>query len=76
MRVLKKISLVYTLQVFAVIILFFSAGSTSANKTKEPVRNIALPFLINKSDFLNSYKDSSLTEKTSLLWKSNISNNR
>ena len=67
-KALKKISMAYTLQVFAVVLLFFFVGSSSANKVsaskiKEPAANIGLPLLINKNDFINPYKDFSLTGK-------------
>ena len=68
-KALKKISLAYAMQIFAVIVLFFFAGSSSANQAKETTTNIGLPSLINKNDFSNSYKDSSLTGKTNFLWK-------
>lgn len=68
-KVLREISLVYTLQIFAVILLFFSVGSTSADKAKKNAVNIGLPLLIDNNDFLNFYKDSSLTEKAEFYGK-------
>ena len=63
MKLLKKISLVYALQVFAVVLLFSYAGSSSGKKTNGSVTNAVLPLKINK--------DSTLTEATNELWKIN-----
>ncbi len=75
-KALKKISLAYTLQIFAVVLLFFFVGASSANKAKEPATKIGLPLLINKNDFLNRYKDSSLTGKAGFLWKAHTALSR
>ncbi len=48
MKVLKKISLVYTLQVFAVILLFGYPGSSSRKESKAPATNEVLPFKANE----------------------------
>lgn len=66
-KVLREISMVYTLQIFAVILLFFFVGSTSDQKSKKNARNTGLPLLINKNDFLNLYKDSSFTEEADFM---------
>lgn len=67
LKALKKISMAYIMQIFAVIVLFFFVGSSSANKANEPAKNIGLPLLVNKSNFLTPYKDSSLTGKAVFL---------
>jgi hypothetical protein len=59
MKFLKKISLVYTLQVFAVILLFSYAGSSSGTETKTPETDMALPLTV--------FKDSLLTGSTNVL---------
>lgn len=69
MKVLKKISLVYTLQVFAVILLFSFAGSSSGKETKESVTDAVLPLKINKEKSFILNKDSSLSGKKSVFWK-------
>lgn len=68
MKFLKKISLVYTLQVFAVILLFSYAGSSSGKETNGPATKIVLPITI--------LKDSMLTGSLNALWKINTGKNR
>jgi len=68
MKVLKKISLVYTLQVFAVILLFSYAGASSGKEKIGSATNAVLPLKI--------YKDSSLTKATNALWKINAGKTR
>ena len=69
MKVLKKISLVYTLQVLAVILLFSFAGSSDGKESKEPVSDAAFPFKIKKEKSFNPNRDSSLTGNINVLWK-------
>jgi hypothetical protein len=47
-KVIKKISLVYVLQIFAVILLFGYSDSTPVSKTKELVKDKFLPLQLNK----------------------------
>ena len=55
-KVLKKISLVYTLQVLAVIFLFSFAGASAVKETKASATDAVLP-LINKekTELFHSY---------------------
>jgi hypothetical protein len=68
MKLLKKISLVYTLQVLAVILLFSYAGSSSGRVTNGQEAEVILPGTI--------HKDSMQTGSTNSLWKINAGKNR
>lgn len=68
MKSLKKISLVYTLQVFAVILLFTYAGSPSVTDIKGSVTDMVLPKTI--------YKDSMMTGSVNALWKISTGKNK
>jgi hypothetical protein len=64
MKALKKISVAYALQVFAVIILFGYALSSSGNGKKETKNNnYMMPSGINKQLLVRANKDSLLTQK-------------
>ena len=71
MKILKKISLVYVLQIFAVILLFGYAGSTSENETKEVVTDGIIPLKINKQSPVKPNEDSILTGNLNGLWNVN-----
>ena len=71
MKIFKKISLVYTLQIFAVILLFGYVGSASENKTKDPAANGIKPFELNKQPLIKTDKDTAATEKINGLWDIN-----
>ena len=49
-KVIKKISLVYALQVLAVILLFSYAGVSSGKESKGSATDAALPIVTNKED--------------------------
>jgi hypothetical protein len=68
MKLLKKISLVYLLQIFAVILLFGYAVSSPANKTKEAITDGIMPLEINKVSLVKAEKDSLLPVKLNVLW--------
>jgi hypothetical protein len=68
MKLLKKISLAYVLQIFAVILLFGYAVSSPLNKTKEAVTNGIMPLNINKKSPVKTDEDSILTGKIYGLW--------
>jgi hypothetical protein len=68
MKFLKKISLVYSLQVLAVILLFTYAGSSSGKETNGSATKMILPLTI--------HKDSMLTESLNAFWKINTGKNR
>jgi hypothetical protein len=70
MKVLKNISLVYTLQVLAVILLFSYAGSSSGKEAKVSLTDAVLPLVINKEKLFKAEKDSSTTGKINIIWKS------
>ena len=69
MKVLKKISLVYTLQVLAVILLFSYAGISSGKETKESVPDVILPSVINKAKLLKTDKDAAKTRGMNIVLK-------
>ena len=71
MKILKKISLVYTLQIFAVILLFGYVGSASENKTKDASTDGIVPFEFNKQLLIKTDKDTVSTEKINGLWNIN-----
>lgn len=63
-KTLKKISVVYALQIFAVIILFGYALTSSGNGKKETDNNSdVIPLGINKQLLINATTDSLLTGK-------------
>jgi hypothetical protein len=69
MKILKKISMAYTLQVFAVILLFGYAVALPVNKTKEPVIDGIVPLEINKLPTVNADHDSIFTINTLEMYK-------
>jgi hypothetical protein len=71
MKIFKKISLVYALQIFAVILLFGYVGSTSENKTKDTVTDGITPSEFNKQSLIKTDKDTVMTEKINGLWNIN-----
>ena len=68
MKLLKKLSLVYTLQVLAVILLFSYAGSSSVKEIKGSVTDMVLPLPI--------YKDSLITGANNAMWKISTGKNK
>lgn len=68
MKLLKKISLVYTLQVLAVILLFTYAGPSSGKETNRAVHKVIWPLAV--------HKDSIPAGSTNVLWKINTGKNR
>jgi len=68
MKFLKKISLVYALQVFAVILLFTYAGASAAGEIKRPATNMGFHPGI--------YKDSMMNRSTNALWNIGRANTR
>jgi hypothetical protein len=68
MKILKKISLVYVLQIFAVILLFGYAVASPANKTNEVVTEGIVPAEFNKQPAVKTGKDSILTGNVNALW--------
>jgi hypothetical protein len=71
MKTLKKISLVYALQIFAVLLLFGNTGSSSESKMKEAVTNGIVPLKFTKQPLLKTDKDSVLAGKITGLWNVN-----
>jgi hypothetical protein len=63
MKLSKKISVAYTLQIFAVIFLFGYAISSPGNETQEIKNNDGLPQDFNKQLFLKANQDSLLNKK-------------
>jgi hypothetical protein len=61
MKVLKKISLVYVLQIFAVLLLFGYAGQAPANEPKGALPAKVLPLQVNKKPVVKPDGDSLLT---------------
>jgi hypothetical protein len=76
MKLLKKISLAYTLQVFAVILIFGFAGSSAENKSNSTFTDTVLPFDINEPNSDKPVKDSLLIKKTNTGLPSRIVNAR
>ena len=70
MNVLKKISLVYTLQVLAVILLFSFAGASSGKEAKVLVNNVTLPSVIDKAKLFKIDKDSAKKREMNTTWNS------
>ena len=66
--VLKKISLVYTLQILAVIFLFSFAGASAVKETKASATDAVLP-LINKEKTFKNLKDTLMTGDINTIWK-------
>ena len=66
MKILKKISLVYTLQVFAVILLLGYAVASPVTKTKED--ESGLPSEYNKQPVNKTDTDSVITGNTNTIW--------
>jgi hypothetical protein len=64
MKILKKISLVYTLQIFAVILLFGYAVASPVIKPKEAVIDGIVPLEINKLPPVQADYDSIFTINT------------
>ena len=71
MKIFKKISLVYTLQIFAVILLFGYVGSASENKTKGTATDAIVPAEFNKHSPFKTEMDTVGTEKINGLWNIN-----
>ncbi len=72
MKILKKLSLVYTLQIFAVVLLSGHAVATPLNKkknTKEPATNGIKPSKLNTQPLGVTNVNSILTGKTNDLWQ-------
>ena len=67
MKILKKISLVYALQIFAVILLFGYAVASPVNKTKKKTDD-ALPVDFNNQPLLIKDKDSVLSANINAFW--------
>jgi hypothetical protein len=70
MKIFKKISLVYALQIFAVVLLFGYTGSLSESKTKELTHG-TVPPEFNKQPLIKTDKDSVLTGNINGLWNVN-----
>ena len=68
MKKLKKISLAYALQIFAVILLFGYAVASPLNKTKKAVSDSMMPLEINKLSPVKTGKDSVLTGNVNVFW--------
>jgi hypothetical protein len=71
MKIFKKISLVYALQIFAVVLLFGYTGSLSESKTKEVVTHGIVSPEFNKQPLIKTDKDSVLTGNINGLWNVN-----
>ena len=69
MKIFKKISLVYTLQIFAVILLFGYTESPSKNETKAVITDGIMPLGFYNQSLIKTDKDSVLTENINALWK-------
>ena len=70
-KVFKKISLVYTLQIFAVILIFGYTDSASKNEAKAAVTDGIMPLGFYKQSTIKTNKDSVLTGNINALWKVN-----
>lgn len=68
MKILKKISLVYTLQIFAVIFLLGYAVATPLINTKDPVTNGIRQTMFDAQPLSTTKGDSILAGKTNDLW--------
>lgn len=69
MKSLKKISLVYTLQIFAVIILFGYAVASPKNQMKEAISKKMIPLQMNLNITPIANQDSLSDEKINILRK-------
>jgi hypothetical protein len=76
MKAFRKISLVYVLQVFAVILLLGYAFATPEKNTREPVTNDTRHSKLNTQPLIVTKGDSILTGKTIELWHVNAAKNR
>ena len=68
MKRLKKISLAYALQIFAVIFLFGYAVKSPEHKMKTAATNGAMPLDLNKTSIVKRGADSVSTEKINTFW--------
>lgn len=71
MKILKKISVVYVLQVFAVILLFGYAVASPVKKTKEAETEVTMPLKLNKQSPFKTGDDSIPTVKMNGIWNVN-----
>ena len=69
MKILKKISLVYTLQIFAVILIFGYTDPASKIEAKAAVTDGIMPLGFYKQSLIKTDKDSVLTGNINALWK-------
>jgi hypothetical protein len=76
MKILKKISLVYALQVFAVVLLFGYAVSSPVNKTNEAITDGIMPLKTIKQWPVKTDEDSILTGKIYRWWNVNAAKSR
>jgi hypothetical protein len=76
MNVFRKISLVYVLQVFAVILLLGYSFATPDKNTREPVTNGTRHSKLNTQPLIVTKRDSILAGKTIELWHVNAAKNR
>ncbi len=76
MKILKKISLVYTLQIFAVILLLGYAVATPVNNTKQPANNGIRPSKLNYQPLNITMGDSILAGKIIQLGHVNAAKSR
>ncbi len=68
MKKLKRISLVYALQIFAVILLFGYADSSSENNREQAETGTVMPLEFNKQSQGKTGKDSVLTGNVNVFW--------
>lgn len=68
MKLLKKISMVYTLQIFAVILLFGYAVASPFNKTRKGTVDGKIPLEYIKLPPIITDKDSILTRNINAFW--------
>ena len=68
MKALKKISLVYTLQIFAVILIFGYTDSSSGGETKKIIPNSTSTIEMSKNSTIKTAHDFSLKGQENLSW--------
>jgi uncharacterized protein (UPF0333 family) len=76
MKILKKISLAYVLQILAVVLLFGFAISSPAIKKRESVTEGIMPLKLNNQSPAKSDEDSVFTGKINGLWNVNTAKSR
>lgn len=58
MKTFKKISFVYLLQVFAVVLIFGYTDSSAGKETKKTLTDVNAPEKISKTGLIKTHKDS------------------